>query len=192
MDRDHSYQPYDQQGSVAFRSMIVLIVAAVVLLLVARWRQPGAPSEWAGRPLPPIEAAGWLNTAKPLTADDLRGKVVLLDFWLTTCGPCVRAMPDLASLHQRYRKRGLMVVGLTPESESEVDLERFMKAVPDIDWPIGYGAVATFSHMGIFATPTYLVYDRNGRSTWGGHSLAQAEDAIVAALAKPVGPAEVE
>jgi thiol-disulfide isomerase/thioredoxin len=185
MNHDDAYQPpYDPQRGVAFRSMIVLIVAAVVLLLVARWRQPRMPNDWAGRPLPPLEAAGWLNTDGAVTADDLRGKVVLVDFWLTSCGPCVAAMPDLASLENRYRDRGLVVVGLTPETESEVDLDRFMKAVPDIDWPIGYGAISDFNHMGIFATPTYVVYDRNGRSTWGGHSLAQAEDAVIEALAK--------
>ncbi len=192
MDHNAYQSPYDQQGGVAFRSMIVLIVAAVVLLLVARWRQPRTPDEWAGRPLPPLEAAGWLNTDGALTADDLRGKVVLLDFWLTTCGPCVAAMPDLASLNQRFRERGLVVVGLTPESDSEVDLDRVMKTMPYMDWPTGYGARATFDHMGIYATPTYVVYDRNGRSTWGGHSLAQAEDAIVAALATAVTAAEVE
>jgi thiol-disulfide isomerase/thioredoxin len=164
--------------------MIVLIVAAVVLLLVARWRQPRPPNEWAGRSLPPLEAAGWLNTDGPITADDLRGKVVLVDFWLTTCGPCVAAMPDLASIKQRYHDRGLVVVGLTPETESEVDLNRFMKAAPDIDWPIGYGAIADFNYMDIFATPTYVVYDRSSRSTWGGHSLTQAEDAVIEALAK--------
>jgi thiol-disulfide isomerase/thioredoxin len=146
----------------------------------------------AGRPLPPIEAAGWFNADGGLTADDLRGKVVLVDFWLTTCGPCVAAMPDLASLNQRFRESGLVVVGLTPESKSDVDLDEFMKSMPYMDWPIGYGAVAAFQHMGIVGTPTYVVYDRNGRSTWGGHSLARAEDAVVEALAKSTQPAEVE
>jgi thiol-disulfide isomerase/thioredoxin len=192
MGYDGYEPPYDQQRAVAFRSMIVLIVAAVVLLLVARWRQPQPTNEWAGRTLPPLEAAGWLNTQGPLTAGDLRGKVVLVDFWLTTCGPCVAAMPDLASLNQRFSERGLVVVGLTPESDSDVDLDRFMKAMPYIDWPTGYGAVVAFDQMGIFATPTYVVYDRSGHSTWGGHSLAQAEDAIVEALAKTTPPAEVE
>jgi thiol-disulfide isomerase/thioredoxin len=192
MNHDAYQSPYDPQSSVAFRSMIVLIVAAVVILLVARWRQPQPPNDWAGRPLPPLEAAGWLNTDGALTADDMRGKVVLVDFWLTTCGPCVAAMPDLASLNERFQDRGLVVVGLTPESESDVNLDRFMKTMPYVDWPIGYGAATVFDHMGIFGTPTYVVYDRNGRSTWGGHSLAQAEDAIVAALAKSTQPAEVE
>jgi thiol-disulfide isomerase/thioredoxin len=192
MDRDQSYQPYDPQHGAAFRSMIVLIVAAVVLLLVARWRQPRMPNEWAGRPLPPLEAAGWLNTDQPVTADELLGKVVLVDFWVTTCGPCVAAMPALGSLQERYRLNDVVVIGLTPESAGEAQLEQFLKNRPRMDWPIGYGAVSVFNHMGIFATPTYVVYDRNGRSTWGGHSLAQAEDAIVEALTKPINPAESE
>ena len=173
-------------------ALVVLVIAAVVLLLVARARQPRPPNEWAGRPLPPLDVAGWLNTEKPLAAEDLGGKVVLVDFWMTSCGPCIAALPDLASLRQRFRERGLAVVGLTPDPITDVRLTRRIEKTPGMDWPIGYGAESVFSSMGIYAVPTYVVYDRAGRSTWGGHSLSEAEDAIVEALAKPFDAPEVE
>jgi thiol-disulfide isomerase/thioredoxin len=185
VDNDARHQPpVEQQRSVAFSAMMVLLVVAVGLLLIARARQPKLPNEWAGQPLPPLEAAGWLNTERPLAADALRGKVVLLDFWMTSCGPCVAGIPELASLHERFREHGVVIVGLTSELDSDVGLKRFVESRPGMEWPIGYGAASAFSSMGIYAVPTYVVYDRTGRSVWGGHSLDGAEEAIVAALAK--------
>jgi hypothetical protein len=111
---------------------------------------------------------------------------------MTSCGPCIASLPDLASLHGRFRGRGLVVVGLTPDPISDERLTRLVEDTPGMDWPIGYGAGAVFDATGIFAVPTYVVYDRAGRSTWGGHSLSQAEDAIIEALAKPISASEVE
>lgn len=47
-----------------------------------------------------------------------RGKVLVLDFWATWCGPCVRAMPGLQSLHEKYRRRGVVVFGVNTWEES--------------------------------------------------------------------------
>ena len=47
-----------------------------------------------------------------------RGKVLVLDFWATWCGPCIRAMPGLQSLHERYRSRGVVVFGVNTWEES--------------------------------------------------------------------------
>jgi thiol-disulfide isomerase/thioredoxin len=49
---------------------------------------------------------------------DYRGKVVVLDFWATWCGPCIRAMPGLQSLHERYNARGVAVFGVNTWEES--------------------------------------------------------------------------
>jgi thiol-disulfide isomerase/thioredoxin len=49
---------------------------------------------------------------------DYRGKVLVLDFWATWCGPCVRAMPDLQKLHEKYRARGVEVIGINAWEQS--------------------------------------------------------------------------
>ncbi|MEX0611609.1 MAG: redoxin family protein [Pirellulales bacterium] len=176
--------PQVRERSGGFWPLLGLLVVAGAVLIGLQARRPEPVSQWVGRALPPLDAGGWLNTDKPLTADDLRGKVVLVDFWTTTCGYCLRHMPEIAEFHQRFGERGVLVVGLTPEPAQAVERVKQVVEVAGIDWPIGYGAGVAFNALGIFGTPTYVLYDRTGRSVWGGHSLDGLEDAAVAALAK--------
>jgi hypothetical protein len=52
-----------------------------------------------------------------------------------------------------------------------------------LDWPNGYGVQLAYEILNIYGTPTYLLYDRSGRSVWGGHTLDGLEDAVTALLA---------
>jgi thiol-disulfide isomerase/thioredoxin len=62
---------------------------------------------------------GWINSRKIKLAD-LRGKVVLLDFWGTWCGPCVAEIPELINLHEKYHNKGLFVIGIHDDSMESV------------------------------------------------------------------------
>ena len=164
--------------------LLGLLIVAGVALVAIQMRRPKPPNPWVGWALPPLEAGGWLNTEGPLSADDLRGKVVLVDFWATSCPTCLSHTPELVAFHQRFRDHGLTLVGLTHESGEEIERVRAYVESAGIDWPIGYGAGFTFELLGIAGTPTYVLYNRSGRSVWGGHSLDGLDDAAVAALAK--------
>jgi cytochrome c biogenesis protein CcdA/thiol-disulfide isomerase/thioredoxin len=82
----------------------------------------GAAPEFAG-------VTRWLNSP-PLTMRSLRGKVVLIDFWTYTCINCLRTLPYLRAWDDRYRDRGLVIVGVhTPEFEFEKDPSNVADAV---------------------------------------------------------------
>jgi len=62
----------------------------------------------------------WLNTDKPLKMSDLKGKVVLVDFWTYTCINCIRTLPFVTSWYEKYKDKGFVVIGVhTPEFEFE-------------------------------------------------------------------------
>ncbi|WP_375068158.1 cytochrome c biogenesis protein DipZ [Stenotrophomonas lactitubi] len=100
--------------------------------------QAGAPLPVEGT-LPSLSGAtGWLNSP-PLTTEQLRGKVVLIDFWTYSCINCLRAMPFVHEWAQRYRDHGLVVVGVhTPEFAFERDPRNVMKAVQQlkVEYPV--------------------------------------------------------
>jgi thiol-disulfide isomerase/thioredoxin len=76
---------------------------------------------------------GWLNS-EPLTAAGLRGRVVLVDFWTYSCVNWLRTLPYVRAWHERYRDRGLVVIGVhAPEFGFEHDLENVRRAVGELD-----------------------------------------------------------
>jgi thiol-disulfide isomerase/thioredoxin len=89
--------------------------------------------------LPALDGAtGWLNSP-PLTNQQLRGKVVLVDFWTYSCINCLRAMPFVHEWERRYRDHGLVVIGVhTPEFAFERDPRNVMKAVQQlkVEYPV--------------------------------------------------------
>jgi peroxiredoxin len=102
---------------------------------------------------------------------DYHGKVLVLDFWATYCPPCVKQAPQLAALNERYRDRGLAVVGLTSDpKEDQQKVEEFIKKA-GINYTIGYdnswlsGAFlkGTEDDSGSPPIPQLFVLTRDGR-----------------------------
>ena len=68
--------------------------------------------EMIGKPAPSIEAEHWIN-GEATSLEELKGKVVLLDFWAVWCGPCIMTFPELKHLKQEYADKGLVILGAT-------------------------------------------------------------------------------
>jgi thiol-disulfide isomerase/thioredoxin len=89
--------------------------------------------------LPPLNGAvQWLNSP-PLSAQSLRGKVVLIDFWTYSCINCLRSLPYVKAWADKYRDQGLVVIGVhAPEFAFERNIDNVKKATHDlgIDYPV--------------------------------------------------------
>ena len=83
--------------------------------------------------LPPLDGIGpWLNSP-PLTREQLKGKVVLVDFWTYSCINCIRSIPYVRAWYDRYKDDGLVVIGVhAPEFAFERELGNVRKAVADL------------------------------------------------------------
>lgn len=81
----------------------------------------------------------WLNTDKPLSIADLKGKVVLVDFWTYTCINCIRTLPHVTSWYDKYKDKGFVVIGVhTPEFAFEHETGNVLNAIKqfNINYPV--------------------------------------------------------
>ena len=111
-------------------------------------------------------AKTWLNTP-PLSASDLRGKVVLVDFWTYTCVNWARTLPYVRAWAEKYKDHGLVVIGVhTPEFPFEKDLDNIRRAVKEmrVTYPVAidsdYAVWRAFSNN---AWPAVYLIDAQGR-----------------------------
>jgi cytochrome c biogenesis protein CcdA/thiol-disulfide isomerase/thioredoxin len=118
--------------------------------------------------LPPLSGAiQWLNSS-PLTAQDLRGKVVLVDFWTYSCINCLRSLPYVKAWAQKYRDQGLVVIGVhAPEFAFERNVDNVKRATHDlgIDYPVAIDN-------------NYAIWRAFGNQYWPAHYFVDAKGQI--------------
>ena len=104
----------------------------------------------------------WLNTDRPLSIQELKGRVVILDFWTYCCINCLHVLPDLKYLEQKY-KDSLTVIGVhSAKFENEKEAENIRQAILryDIDHPVVVDSdFAIWSQYAVRAWPTLMVID---------------------------------
>ena len=109
--------------------------------------------------------SGWINS-EPLRMTDLRGKVVLIDFWTYTCINCIRTFPHLKEWHAKYADKGLVVVGVhSPEFFFETVRSNVEQAVSDfgIEYPVAQdNLLNTWKVFGNRSWPGKFLIDKNG------------------------------
>src|SRR4051812_29532424 len=137
----------------------------------------------------------WFNTPgnRPLHLAQLRGKVVLVDFWTYTCINCIRTLPYLKALDARYRKDGLVIVGVhTPEFPFERDASNVARAIRQnhIRYPVAQdNKQATWNAWGNEYWPAEYFVDANGkvRYTHFGEGEYKHKEEVVRALLAEAG-----
>jgi len=167
MSDDH-YDTVSEKSPAGGRSWLLAILLVGVLavgftVLMKQSIQPDrAPSPRMGKPFPVLEVEGWLNGPGP-TADELAGKILVVDAWAHWCLPCRMAAPGLIELERKYRERGVVFLGLTADGAESLPLSKAFLTETRIPWPNGYGAVEPLSALEADSVPTIWVVGRDGR-----------------------------
>jgi thiol-disulfide isomerase/thioredoxin len=127
------------------------------------------------RPAPQWKNESWLNTDTPLSLGELRGKVVLLNFWVFTCYNCTNTVPSLVDFDHRYRDQGLVLIGIhTPEFPpyaGEHDRGNVARALRQyhIDYPNAQDNDSrTWDLYGIRFWPSFVLIDKKGAIRYEG------------------------
>ena len=99
----------------------------------------------------------------------LEGKVVLINFWATWCGPCRMEIPELNEMHKSYHEKGLEILGISV-SDNKKQLKNFAKSFA-VDYPLLYGGAREMNKImkdygGVYAVPSSFLVGKNGNIVW--------------------------
>lgn len=136
---------------------------------------------------PALGEGMWINS-DPLMIEDLRGRVVLVDFWTYDCVNCRNTLPTLKRWDESYRGQGLTIVGVhTPEFEHEKELKNLREQVKSLG--IRYPVVTddnkeSWNAYNIQAWPTILILDKQGRIRWThiGEGMYEEQEKVIKKL----------
>jgi thiol-disulfide isomerase/thioredoxin len=128
-------------------------------------------------PAPAINVKSWITT--PISKEQQKGRVVLLDFWNIKCVPCVRSLPDLQRLHDQYKDQGLLVItcagGTKRETKAFLDEHGY-------NFPAGMASRQMCLDYAIGGVPSYFLIDRSGNLVWGPEHRLPTDDELITKL----------
>lgn len=164
--------------------MIRSIAIPAVLVILAATSAVASPA--VGEKAPPVKAEKWFNgSPSAVPGDGGTGKhIFLVEFWATWCAPCVRNIPHIATLQDKYKKDGLIVLGISNEDEGTV--APFVKRMKKMTYHVGIDDEMATSNKymdDISGIPHAYLVDKSGIVVWSGHpGKPQLESTIKAVL----------
>lgn len=142
------------------------LVLTMLSLLTGGLRAAGPA---VGEKPPEVKLDEWIS-AQPDTA----GKPVLLEFWATWCPPCRKSIPHLNEIHEKYKDKNLVIIGVSDEAPAIV--KDFQKGTP-MNYPNGI-AKGLVQKYGVSGIPHAFLIGKDGKLLWSGHPM-QLTDAIL-------------
>jgi thiol-disulfide isomerase/thioredoxin len=146
----------------------VIIVGVVVLALVLIGLAPRGGRSGGGEPKPGPRTgsasrplSGKTTDGRAVSLADFKGKVVLINFWATWCGPCREEMPAIIALHKKYKDRGLVVLSIASDDTPE-PVDALLKDNP-LPFTVIYGTDDMKRTYAVNALPTTVLIDKSGQ-----------------------------
>ena len=133
---------------------------------------------YTGKTPPPLDIAKWLGPA--MTLEQLRDKVVLLDFWGVWCGPCRKKLPHTQKIYDQFKNQDLAVIGIHSAFRTE-ELTSFL-AENNYTFPVGIDTGDTANNYSVRGWPTYYLIDKQGHLAWGPQHMPPSEEQIESLL----------
>lgn len=133
---------------------IPLAVAGLLL-----FTQPAAAILQKGDPAPPIKMV--TTSGQPITLNNYKGYVLVMDFFATWCLPCKESIPHLNSLRQKYGKQGLQILGVSVDEGSDREVKSFI-AERRISYPVAIADEEMQADYSLRSIPTVYVISKKG------------------------------
>jgi len=148
----------EQIDNTLIRPILILLLSSVLLAGITARADPGVAPDFALQ----SRDGGTVSLAQ------LRGQVVMINFWATWCGPCREEMPHLEALHQRYAALGFTLLGVNVEENSE-DAKEWLEETP-VSFSILFDPENYVSELyDVVAMPSTVLVDRQGNLRFSHH-----------------------
>ena len=136
-----------------------------------------------GKPMPALSVTGWINgEVKPA---DLKGKVVIVDFFATWCGPCKAAIPHNNEMLKKYQDKGLVIIGVCTSKNGQEMMADLVKTL-SVQYPTASDPeLKSEKAWQVQYYPTYAVVDRKGIVRCIGLQPQNVEKVVTKLLAEP-------
>ena len=113
-----------------------------------------------GKPMPALDLTGWVNGQ--VTTEQMKGKIVVVDFYATWCGPCMAAIPHNNELLKKYKDQGLLLVGVCTSNRGQEKMDQTAKD-RKMEYPTARDPdLKSEQAWAVHYYPTYAVIDRKG------------------------------